>query len=198
MGNLLIGLFSSGMVILAVAIPIVVSVWMLLQLDRAARLRRVAFQNANLPKPPARIMIMDGFSLIFLLQIPFALIINSEERRPFDGLIVLIVFALVALGAIWWTTIRTVSEAGISSFRWRAIISMIVIPSAYIGCFFVPVGVINLLNSGGSGYLWFLTILACSGMVLSPFLIVCALKSVDKNIQPEHEGYREIENTLNE
>lgn len=164
---------------LAFVVPIAVSVWMLRKLDRAAKVRRTAFRDADLEKPPTRIYIVDFFSLIFLIQIPFAVTMNIDRTHPFNGLGLVIIFALAGLLAVWWTTIRTVSEAGISSMRWRAIISMIVMPSAYIGCYFLPVGAINLLNSKFSSYLLFMTILAAIGLVVSPALIVRALNSVE-------------------
>ena len=154
--------------------PFVYAIFVLRKLDQAARQRKKLAVETKF-----RFMIVDAFSLILLIQMPFKLL--SLDARA-GTVQVLIFVSLVALTLVWFTTIKTVSEAGIATFKWRALVSMILIPTMYIGCFYVSVTSINWLNGNllsKEMIIWLGVSLA--GMALSPWIIRGALNSVPQD-----------------
>jgi len=97
------------------------AIFILKKLDSAAKKRQ-----KSVGKTRIRFMILDFFSLILLIQVPF----NFVDFEYF-GLTAffLLVISLSALLLVWFTTIKTVSHAGIVTFGWRALTSMILIPT---------------------------------------------------------------------
>jgi len=122
--------------------PFVYAVFILKKLDAAAKRRKQSGGETR-----SRFMIVDLLSLVLLLQVPFNFLdIKYVEATT----VVLTAIFLMALFLVWLTTIKTVSEAGITSFGWRALISMILIPTMYIGSFYFGVGSLGLISGEAS------------------------------------------------
>ena len=150
--------------------PILLSIYLLKRLDSAAKIRREKFGKSQF-----KFFLVDFFSLIFLIQLPFNFLDPEFLDNRISFAIGLLVLAMVA---VWWTTIVTVSQAGISTVRKRALISMIVIPSTYIGSFYLVIGGINLVigqQFGTRAIVWF--VVSAIGLVLSPFIVIQALNA---------------------
>ena len=98
--------------------PFVFAIFILKKLDTAAKQRRVIFGKSKF-----RFMIVDFLSLILLLQMPFNLL-RLDLRLGDRVLVFLVSLALLALTLVWLTTIKTVSQAGVVTFGWRALISI--------------------------------------------------------------------------
>lgn len=151
--------------------PFVYAIFVVRKLDQAARQRK-----KFVVKTKFRFMIVDVLSLILLIQIPFKLL--SLGAR--DGSVQVLIFLfLAALTLVWFTTIRTVSEAGITTFKWRALVSMILIPTMYIGCFYFSITSIFWLNGNRlprEMAIWLG--ISLTGMVFSPWILRGALNSV--------------------
>ena len=108
------------------------AVFILRKLDKAANER----------KSSGKLMIGDFFSLIYLLQFPMAFYSNWATYRRETGEIrtgygLAAVGALVML-AIWWKTIQTVCQAGITETSHRWGIAIIVIPTTFTGSYLMP------------------------------------------------------------
>ena len=118
------------------SIPLIFAALILRVIDIAARQRR----------EPVRLYIVDFFSLIFFIQLPMAIALQTENREQGSAVAVAGIFsALMAL--VWWTTVKTVSRAGISDSKTRAWISLLVIPMAYVGSFSIIATGIGIGNS---------------------------------------------------
>ena len=153
--------------------PFVFAIFILKKLDTAAKQRREIFGKSKF-----RFMIVDFLSLILLLQMPFSLL-GLDLRLGDQVLVFLISLALLALTLVWLTTIKTVSQAGIVTFGWRALISMVLIPTMYIGSFFCGVPAVQLLwgeRVSNAEIVWMVA--AAVGMILSPWIVRGALNSV--------------------
>jgi len=123
-----------------------------------------------------------------LIQIPFKLLSLGASD---DTVQFLISVSLVALTLVWFITIKTVSEAGIATFKWRALVSMVLIPTMYIGCFYFSITLINWL--GGNPLSREMTLwlgVSLAGMISSPWIVRGALNSVpqDQPLQRESEA----------
>lgn len=162
--------------------PFVYAIYILRKLDTAAKLRK-----STLGKTPFRFMIVDFFSLILLVQLPF----NFLSFEVGDGgMIVAAFFAFCAVALVWLTTIKTVSQAGIVTFGWRALVSMILIPTMYVGSFYFGIASINLLFSeqkSSEAIVWL--VVSLLGMIASPWIVRGALKSAVQNptVEPVSE-----------
>lgn len=113
--------------LIAVTVPLIFSARILWMIDSAARRQR----------QPVKVYLVDFFSLLFLVQLPYAIFFQFYRNDTEDWLMVSFaatIFAVVML-MVWWTTIRTVSRAGISSTAARSWISLLVIPMTYVGSF---------------------------------------------------------------
>ena len=159
--------------------PFCYAIFILKKLDAAATQRKQAGGETRF-----RFLIVDFLSLILLLQVPFNFVTLDlpDEMKVF-----LIAICLIALLLVWFTTIKTVSQAGISTFGWRALISMILIPTMYIGSFYFGFGCLSLIfgDASSRGIVW---LVACvTGMILSPWIVSGALSSVTEPapIDPE-------------
>ena len=153
--------------------PFVFAIYILKKLDAAAKQRRVIFGKSKF-----RFMIVDFLSLILLLQMPFNLL-RLDLRLGDRVLVFLVSLALLALTLVWLTTIKTVSQAGVVTFGWRALISMVLIPTMYIGSFFCGVPAVKLLwgeRVSSAGIVWL--VVSAVGMILSPWIVRGALNSV--------------------
>ena len=156
--------------------PFVFAIFILKQLDNAARQRKSLFGKSKF-----RLMIVDFLSLILLVQMPFNLLrmdLGLGDRM----MVFLISAALVALTLVWFTTIKTVSQAGIETFGWRALISMILIPTMYIGSFFCGFPAVGLLWGERVPTAGIVCLVASVvGMLLSPWIVRGALNSVSQD-----------------
>jgi len=152
--------------------------FMLRKLDVAAKLRMQA-----LGSQPFRFMIGDLFSLMLLIQLPLKFLAFELDQRP---MVFLFVICLIAVVLVWLTTIKTVSQAGIVTFGWRALISMVLIPTMYIGCFYfavaLPMAVASFFDrrfpSSNEAMVWL--VVALLGVVVSPWIVRGALNSVSQ------------------
>ena len=151
--------------------PLAYAIYILGRLDIAAKKRKLSGVETKFS-----FMIVDFFSLILLVQLPF----NFVSLRHGDGVSIFIIgISLFAVLLVWYTTIRTVSQAGISSFGWRALVSMIVIPTMYVGSFYFGVGSINMLwgDASAEAVAWLAVISV--GMFLSFWIVKGALKATE-------------------
>jgi hypothetical protein len=121
-------LFIVSLIIGGILLPFVFSGFILHTIDNAAKQRR----------QPVMIWLIDLFSLMFLVQLPLAILFRFEyeQRQP-----VVVAAALITgvMLLIWWATTRTVSKAGISRVSDRAWIALLVIPMTYLGSFAIVV-----------------------------------------------------------
>ncbi|MBI81783.1 MAG: hypothetical protein CMJ81_01175 [Planctomycetaceae bacterium] len=110
-------------------IPVTMGAWILRPLDRAAKNR----------KHPTRFTMLDFFGLVFLAQIPLAVI----HSLVFDGNGWLVwffdVLAWIGSLVIWWFGVKTFSNAGIRSTWIRAGLVFLALPMAFYGSFAVVV-----------------------------------------------------------
>ena len=150
--------------------PFGYAIFILRKLDAAAKQRKQSGGGTRI-----RLMIVDFFSLMLLIQVPFNFVDFEYVNRV---AIFLIVISLIALLLIWLTTIKTVSQAGIVSFGWRALISMILIPTMYIGSFYFGGRMLGVFFGHAATPVeaaWLVA--AFIGMVLSPWIVNGALKA---------------------
>lgn len=151
--------------------PFIYAIVILRKLDTAAKQRKSSTGETQF-----RLMIIDFFSLIMLIQLPLNIV-----TLDLDSVVtkILIVISLIATLLVWFTTIKTVSQAGIETFGWRALVSMILIPTMYIGSFYFSVGTLRLIfgNASPSSVAW---LVACAiGMIASPWIVSGALTTAD-------------------
>ena len=126
------------LVLMLILIPIIFAGMILNLIDRAARMRQ----------RPVKMYLVDLFSLIFLIQIPWAIRLQLKvqpEQMAAWTTVAAISSAVMVL--IWWITITTVSKAGINRVSARAQISILVIPMTYVGSFaMIAIGTIILTS----------------------------------------------------
>ena len=111
--------------------------WILGPLDRAAWRRKHAVQFTML----------DFLSLVFLLQLPLAVVhANLIDVRP-RSVGVLDGFGCLAVSLIWWGSVRTLSRAGIHAPWRRFALVAVCIPLAYVGTFALPLVTVLLFTA---------------------------------------------------
>ena len=129
-------IFLIPILLACIVLPFVFSGFILHAIDTAAKRRQ----------QPVKIWLVDLFSLMFLVQLPLAILFQFEyeDQRP-----IFIAAALLTAGMllIWWATIKTVSRAGIIHVSDRAWISLLVIPMTYLGSFAIVVVGGNIVTS---------------------------------------------------
>ena len=151
-----------------IAAPLFFAVYILRHFDYAAKRRRAE----------VRIFIVDFFSLIFMVQIPLVVLRNQIDLREFIFFCVTFVLVMIL---IWWTTVRTVAQAGIQTTGWRTLISIIVIPSTYVGAFGIPscVAVFTAANEATARWALGIGIFLVFAMTVSLFITKAAMKAID-------------------
>lgn len=82
---------------------------------------------------PTQFTIADFLSLIFLLQLPTAILHALVARGEPSMLRVLDCFAWIICGLMWALSVRTLSRAGITRPRHRLVFLALVLPVAYFG-----------------------------------------------------------------
>jgi len=97
-----------------------IAVWVLRPIHRAARSRRA----------PAQLALIDFLCLIFLAQLPMAVIGWFGGTFNPRGTWVLYVFGWVACGLLWWVAVRLLSRAGVRQARRRAVFQVFVLPDS--------------------------------------------------------------------
>jgi hypothetical protein len=100
--------------------------WILGPLDRAARRR----------KGPTQFTVVDFLCLVFLIQLPLALIQATLMRGAMPELAagrILLVVACVIGGLMWWISVKQLSGAGITRTSHRCIFLAFVLPVAFFG-----------------------------------------------------------------
>jgi hypothetical protein len=98
--------------------------WVLGPLDRAAKSRQY----------PAQFSLADLLSLFVLVQLPFGVVhwaAQGGENLPAEVVVDLLVS--IAVAAIWWTCVRTLSRAGIHVTWHRCVIIALVMPASFVG-----------------------------------------------------------------
>ena len=152
------------LILLSLTLPIVLAIYILRQIDHAAKNRRAK----------VKIFIVDFFSLIFMIQLPFVLLRDQMEE---PGVIAgAIVFALVMI-LVWWTTVRMVSQAGIQTTGWRSLVSIIVIPATYFGAFGLLGCAVGIANPKTFRTSLVIGAFLLVGMIVSLLLTRAALKA---------------------
>jgi hypothetical protein len=124
-----------------ILIPVVFAGFILRLLDKAAKARR----------RPVKIYIVDFFSLLFLMQIPLAIMMQLPNRDRVLSTVVSGVFSLL-MALVWWTTIKTVSRAGIVQIADRCWISLLVIPMMYVGSFAIIAIALTIFSNNFSKF----------------------------------------------
>ena len=148
---------SGGIAILVsmVLALVVIGRYILGPLDAAARHRR----------RPTQFTLADFLALMFLFQLPVALIRLIVQHEP-PGMGLLYGFAWVASSLMWGLSVQTLSRAGIVT-PWRRVVFLsAVLPIAYfgsvgfLGAALLGAGII-LFNGGGlgtTGFWWLIAV----------------------------------------
>ena len=144
-----------------------IAVWVLRPIHRAARSRRA----------PAQLALIDFLCLIFLAQLPMAVIGWFGGTFNPRGTWVLYVFGWVACGLLWWVAVRLLSRAGVRQARRRAVFQVFVLPATVFGVIVVPVLTVVLLGLAARGLTdredaWRLAVAAAVDLALFGGLIV--------------------------
>ena len=110
-----------------------IGAWILWPLDAVATRQR---QNVQFT-------VIDFLGLIFLLQLPMALInlgtgTNVQEGMRGDQLM-LYILAWIGTALVWWRSVVVFSRAGVTQTKDRALTVFLVLPMAYLGTFSIPV-----------------------------------------------------------
>lgn len=162
-------------------LPLFIAVKTLRLLDRAAKERNREF----------KFMIVDLFSLIFLIQIPLTLASGSDigdaQGRVIWPAAVVFIAVMVLL---WQVTIRTIGRSGISTWGQRLLISIVVIPATYIGSYMGPFAVLSVAFQDERvaerpGFAWLAA--ACIVSIAISYLIVRKILSL-KIMPPSSES----------
>jgi hypothetical protein len=127
---------GSGEIIAMVAIPgvitcILIGAWILWPLDTVAAHRR----------RPVQFTVIDFLGLVFLLQLPMALInLGTGMHAGMRGdQLAMYVLAWIGTALVWWRSIVVFSRAGVTQAKDRALTVFLVLPMAYLGTFAVPI-----------------------------------------------------------
>jgi hypothetical protein len=176
----MIGTLMGVLIFVLVVAPFIYAILILTRLDAAAKKQKEAGQKLE-----SRFMLVDIMSLIFMVGIPFKIL---DFDFGFGVSTILIVASLIAALAVWSITIKTVSMAGISTFGWRALVSMVLIPTMYFGCFYFGIVSANLIwgwKISAEATAWL--VFSFVGMVASPWIVRGSLRSASKSVQVETE-----------
>ncbi|HUY91641.1 MAG TPA: hypothetical protein VMV10_23065 [Pirellulales bacterium] len=115
-------LFFAGL-IAAIALLVTIGLYILAPLDRAARhLRR-----------PTQFTMVDFLSLMFLFQLPMAALRGWASLREEPAIWIFYAFGWLATAAMWASSVRTLSRAGIENTWHRGVFLAFVLPAAYFG-----------------------------------------------------------------
>ncbi len=175
-GAMLGVLLTFGLVIA----PFIYAILILKRLDAAAKKRKQAGRKLE-----SRFMLVDIMSLIFMVGVPFKIL---DFDIGLEVSTILIVASLCAALAVWSITIKTISMAGISTFGWRALVSMVLIPTTYFGCFYVGIVFANLIWGAGisaEATVWL--VFSLIGMVASPWIVLGSLRSASSLVKANTE-----------
>lgn len=155
------------------AVLVLAPLWM------AGRMLHLLDNAAKERKSPMRLWLVDFFSLLFLIQLPLAMFMPYLNIPTAGRAGVAVFFSLTVL-TVWWCTIKTVSGAGIVSGFWRSVISLFVIPMAYIGSLVLTVtgGNIFFLKKTDDWYstAWVLEVLLMVALICSVILTRLAIR----------------------
>jgi Kef-type K+ transport system membrane component KefB len=112
-----------------VAAALAFGAWVVRPVDRAARGRR----------HPPQFSLFDFLCLFVLIQLPTGLVHGLlDVSREFVTICILDVFGWGACGAMWWVSVRTLSQAGVSNPRHRAVFLLLALPIAIFGSLALP------------------------------------------------------------
>ena len=111
---------------------LLIGAWILWPLDAVATRQRHRVQFT----------VIDFFGLVFLLQLPMALInlgTPSSMEYNMDGRLLLYILGWIATALVWWRSVVVFSRAGVTQTKDRALTVFLVLPMAYLGTFAIPV-----------------------------------------------------------
>jgi len=114
--------------------------WSLGPLDRAARQR----------EHPVQFSLVDLLSLIVLFQLPMAAIrmLGLALEQPYESMIyVFYVFGWFVSFLAWWTSVRTLSRAGVHNPWHRSLFVAVILPAAVVGTIGAPCMVVAVALS---------------------------------------------------
>ena len=103
--------------------PLLLAGWVLRPLDRSARYH----------KSKGRFMMVDFFGLVFLVQLPIALVTNMYSGSINKAMTLVYVVLPLVSALVWWTAVTTFAKAGITNVRTRMLLVFVVLPIAYVG-----------------------------------------------------------------
>ena len=114
-------------------LALMVGAWILWPLDRAARHRRARVQFT----------VIDFFGLVFLLQLPMALIRTAfQTDQPYDETreteFLIYGMAWLATAMVWGKCVQIFSRAGVTNSTDRGLTVFLVLPMAFIGTLAIP------------------------------------------------------------
>ena len=109
--------------IAAASLLVAIGRYILGPLDRAARHRR----------RPTQFTMVDFLSLMFLFQLPMAALRGWTNLREEPTVWVFYVFGWLATAAMWASSVRTLSRAGVENTWHRGVFLAFVLPAAYFG-----------------------------------------------------------------
>ena len=154
--------------------PIFIGVYILAPLDRAAR-----FRNA-----PFRYTMVDTFGLMFLIQLPMAVVsavvpANNGFHGDDSRRLGLFLIAFVISTLVWWTAIRTFGKAGVTNNKHRLVLVFFVLPAGYYNAF-LPWIAIGLF--GTSQVLW--ALLLCTAIMVTTIAAGVTVRRIVKTLHP--------------
>ena len=130
-----------GALLMFGAIALVVSAlafgaWVVRPVDRAARGRR----------HPPQFSLFDFLCLFVLIQLPTGLVHGLlDAREELATICILDAFGWGACSAMWWFSVRTLSQAGVSNPRHRAVFLLVALPIAVFGAIALPAAVVAMV-----------------------------------------------------
>jgi cobalamin synthase len=74
----------------------------------------------------------DAFSLLFLLQLPLGAV-HALASSDNEFAMWMRIFWCATCGTIWWTSVRTLSQAGVHKGWQRALFATVALPLAFVG-----------------------------------------------------------------
>ena len=146
-------------VLVALGIATRVGIWILQPLDRVAQNRRARI----------RFTVIDFMGLVFMLQIPMAMLraalesLRPDGYRDASGEWILYLFVILLSGSIWTKAVMVFSQAGIHEARRRSLLVFLVLPVAYMGTFVAAMIPVVLL---WGNLTWGAGTLLCGAMVV--------------------------------
>jgi hypothetical protein len=134
--NGIIGLLMLVGVLVLVVSALTFGAWVVRPVDRAARGRRY----------PPQFSLFDFLCLFVLIQLPTGLVHGLlDARKELAAICILDAFGWGACSAMWWVSVRTLSQAGVSNPRHRAVFLLVALPIAVFGAIALPAVLVTMV-----------------------------------------------------